>query len=160
MYLSLYQRIYGIKPLVVRPANPYGPRQGHYMAHGVISTFLRRILKNEELVVYGDGSAVKDFIYIEDLIDICYKLFEHEETGVFNVGSGSGVSINEIVQKIKLITGTDSMIKYNTKQIFDVDRFVLSQVKLNNLFGGYQYTNLETGISKTWSWIKSSEESL
>lgn len=160
MYLSLYQRIYGIKPLVVRPANPYGSRQGHYMAHGVISTFLRRILKNEELVVYGDGSAVKDFIYIEDLIDICYKLFEHEETGVFNIGSGSGVSINEIVQKIKLITGTESLIKYNTKQIYDVDRFVLSLVKLNKLIGGYQYTNLETGISKTWSWIKSFEESL
>jgi UDP-glucose 4-epimerase len=110
MYMSLYQRIYNIKPLILRPSNPYGPRQGHYIAHGVISTFLRKVLKNESLTILGDGNARKDYIYIDDLIDICYQLSFSDETGIYNVGTGQGTSINEITDKIKTITESDTGI--------------------------------------------------
>jgi UDP-glucose 4-epimerase len=159
MYMSLFQRIYDIKPLILRPSNPYGPRQGHFIAHGVISTFLRKVLKNERLTILGDGNATKDYIYIDDLIHICYQLSFSDVTGAYNVGTGHGTSINEITDKIKAITTFDTGIERLQKQIYDVDTFVLDVSKTTHLIGKYAYTSLDEGIKKTWQWMKASEKS-
>lgn len=155
MYLSLYQRMYGIKPLILRPSNPYGPRQGHFIAQGVISTFLRKVQKNESLSVFGDGNSRKDYIYIKDLIDLSYDLSFSDEVGVFNLGSGIGTSINEIIEQIKSITNSELVINHLDKQIYDVDHFVLDITKTTNLLGDFTFTSMEEGISKTWSWLNS-----
>ena len=155
MYLTLYQRIYGLKPLILRPSNPYGPRQGHYIAQGVISTFLRRVQKHESLTVYGDGNSTKDYIYINDLIHLIYELSIRDSVGVFNLGSGIQTSINQIVDQIKKITGCAPEINYVDKQIYDVDHFVLDISKTMNLLGTYPFTFLEEGIAMTWAWLNS-----
>ena len=155
MYLSLYQRMYGIKPLILRPSNPYGPRQGHFIAQGVISTFLRKVQKNESLSVFGDGNSRKDYIYIKDLIDLSYDLSFSDEVGVFNLGSGIGTSINEIIEQIKSITNSELVINHLDKQIYDVDHFVLDITKTTNLLGDFTFTSMEEGISKTWGWLNS-----
>ncbi|MDO9634670.1 MAG: NAD-dependent epimerase/dehydratase family protein [Paludibacter sp.] len=160
MYLSLFQRIYNIKPLILRPSNPFGPRQGHYMAHGVISTFLRKVMKNEELVVLGDGSAKKDYIYIDDLIDLCYQLSFSDEEGVFNIGTGVGTNINDIIQKIKTITNSGVKITNLEKPIYDVDHFELDISKMKQVCGDFNFTPLEVGIAKTWTWLQTTEKSL
>jgi len=156
-YLFLYQRLYGLNSLIIRPSNPYGPRQGHYMAQGVISTFLRKIKMNERITVFGDGNSVKDYIYIKDLIDLCYELCFSNEIGVFNLGSGIGTTINQIINQIKKTTGQNFEIDNADKQIYDVDHFVLDISKTINLFGAYPSTSLEEGISKTWNWLNSLE---
>lgn len=154
MYLSLYQKSYNIRPLILRPSNPYGPRQGHYIAQGVISTFLRKILGNQEITVLGDGNSMKDYIYIEDLISICYQLSIRNEEGIFNIGTGIGTSINQIIDKIKLTTKSEFGIKNIEKPIYDVDHFVLDISKTNKLLGEYTFTSLDEGINKTWEWLK------
>jgi len=155
MYLSLYQRLHGLKPLILRPSNPYGPRQGHYMAQGVISTFLKKIQKNEGITVYGDGNSTKDYIYINDLINLIYELTIRDLVGVFNLGSGIGTSVNQIIDQIKNITNSKPEINYIDKQSYDVDHFILDISKITNLLGTYQFTSLEEGISKTWYWLNS-----
>lgn len=152
-YLFLYQRIYDIKPLILRPSNPYGPRQGHYMAQGVISTFLRKLLINEPLTILGDGEATKDYIFVDDLIDICCRLSFSETTGVYNVGTGRGTTVNDIVERIKRITASDINVIKSEKQIYDVSTFVLDISKTTNLVGNFAYTELDEGIAKTWSWL-------
>ena len=77
----------------MRPSNPYGPRQGHYGVQGIIGTFLNKIRKGEGLEVWGDGSLVRDFIYIDDLAALCVKAAESDQVGVYNAGSGEGLSI-------------------------------------------------------------------
>jgi UDP-glucose 4-epimerase len=153
MYLSLYQRMYGIKPLILRPSNPYGPRQGHFIAQGVISTFLRKVQKNESISVFGDGNSSKDYIYIKDLIDMSYELSFSDEVGIFNLGSGKGTSLNQIVEQIKDTTNKSFVINNMDKQIYDVDHFVLDITKATNLLGDFIFTPLAEGISKTWNWL-------
>lgn len=153
MYLSLYQRMYGLKPLVLRPSNPYGPRQGHFITQGVISTFLRKVQMNENITVFGDGNSTKDYIYIKDLIDLSYELSFSNEVGVFNLGSGKGTTINQIIDQIKDTTNKNFEINNVDKQIYDVDHFVLDISKTTNLLGAYSFTSLKEGVSKTWNWL-------
>jgi UDP-glucose 4-epimerase len=153
MYLSLYQRMFGLKPLIIRPSNPYGPRQGHFIAQGVISTFLRKVLNNETLTVFGDGSSQKDYIFIQDLITICYNLSISDEIGVFNLGSGIGTSLNQIIDQIEITTNCNVQINNMPKQIYDVDNFVLDISKISRVVGDYSFITLSQGILKTWEWL-------
>ena len=153
-YIKLYSRLHGIEYLIIRPSNPYGPRQGHFQAQGVISTFLRKIRNNENITVFGDGSNRKDYIFIGDLIQAVYKLLVTQSQGVFNVGSGQQTSINEIISEIKEVLKEENvMVLYEPVKIYDIKNFSLEIVKLNNAIGKQDFTNLKDGISKTWEWI-------
>lgn len=156
-YLFLYQRLYNLNSLVIRPSNPYGPRQGHFIAQGVVSTFLRKVKMNESITVFGDGKSTKDYIFIDDLIDLCYELSFSNEVGVFNLGSGKGTTIHQIIEQIKKTTGKNFDINNVDKQIYDVNHFVLDTTKAFNILGVYPSTSLEIGISKTWNWLNSIE---
>lgn len=153
-YLHLYQRMYDIHPLILRPSNPYGPRQGHYIAQGVISTFLRQIKTNEMITVYGDGNSAKDYIYIKDLIYQCYELSFSKEVGTFNLGSGIGTSINQLLELIKKTTCSTYKVQYVDKKNYDVDHFVLDISKAINIIGEKPVISLEAGISELWEWLK------
>lgn len=157
MYLFLYQRIHQLKPLIIRPSNPYGPRQGHYMAQGVISTFLRKVKLNESLIIFGDGNSKKDYIYINDLIESCSKLSFSDEIGTFNIGSGSCHSINEIVANIKDVTGKEIFTVNSEMQKYDVNHFELDISKLKSVIGDFQCIPISKGIEETWNWIRNSD---
>ena len=154
-YLFLYKKLHDLKPLILRPSNAYGPRQGHFLAHGVISTFLRKINMNESITVYGDGFSIKDYIYVSDLIEICYKLSLSDKDGIYNIGSGEGTSINKIIDKIKIITGEDPKINYTNSQVYDVDHFVLDISKVKNELKWTPTVSLDTGIKLVWNSINS-----
>jgi UDP-glucose 4-epimerase len=155
-YLGLYQRVYGLQPLILRPSNPYGPRQGHYLAQGVISTFLRKVKMNEPLVVFGDGSAVKDYIYITDLVERCCELSLTAATGAYNIGSGRGTSLNEILELIRKITGRDLKVEYIPTKLYDVSRFVLDTTSIDNAVKNVSpLMSLEQGLEKFWEWLGS-----
>lgn len=154
-YLYLYKRLYNINPLILRPSNPYGPRQGHFIAQGVISTFLKQVKANSSITVYGDGSASKDYIYIDDLVDQCYRLSMTAETGIFNIGSGKGISLTQIIETIEKITNTKCSIEYIDKKDYDVTHFVLDTGKTMSVLGSSPSISLEMGISKLWSWLNS-----
>jgi len=156
-YISLYQRMFELKPIILRPSNPYGPRQGHYMAQGVISTFLRKVKMNEMITIYGDGNSIKDYIYIDDLIKLACKASFSNEVGVFNLGIGIGTTIKQIIEQIRITTGKNLEINNKEKQIYDVDHFILDISKINNLFGAHPSTSLEEGIEKTWNWLNTIE---
>jgi UDP-glucose 4-epimerase len=156
-YIYLYQRMYDLKPLIVRPSNSYGPRQGHFIAQGVISTFLRKVKAHERITVYGDGLSAKDYIYISDLIHLTYELSFSGQVGVYNLGSGKGTSINQIIDQIRKATARNLEICHADKQIYDVDHFVLDISKITGLLGAYPITSLEAGIASTWDWLNSME---
>ncbi len=152
-YLFLYNKLYDLQSLILRPSNPYGPRQGHFLAQGVISTFLRKIKMNESLTVYGDGTSIKDYIYISDLVEICYKLSVTNKNGIYNIGSGEGISLNEIIERIKYITGKNPKMNYTETQNSDVTHFVLDISKIKKNIEWNSLTSLDEGIQKVWDWI-------
>ena len=154
MYLSLYERMHGLKSLIIRPSNPYGSRQGNFKAQGVISTFLSKAKNNETMTVFGDGNSAKDYIYIDDLINLTTKISFGDNFGVFNIGSGEGTTINQIVSQIKSTTGSNLKINNVETKIYDVNNFVLNISKLRNKTDHIEFTSLKEGIDKTWNWLK------
>jgi UDP-glucose 4-epimerase len=152
-YLSMYETLYNIKPVILRASNPYGPRQGHFQTQGVISTFLKSIKSNKELIVWGTGDIVRDYIYIDDLVKFCYQASISDTCGVFNVGSGRGASINEIIDIISQITNIVPNTKYYPQRVFDVQRIILDISKTAETFQWTPKISLKEGIRCMWDYI-------
>jgi UDP-glucose 4-epimerase len=106
--LALFNHLYGLEYSIVRPSNPYGSRQNPFGIQGAISVFLGKIVKDEPIEIWGDGTIVRDYIYIEDLVDGIYKTaVTKTPSRIFNLGSGEGRSLNEILAIMRQVTNVD-----------------------------------------------------
>jgi UDP-glucose 4-epimerase len=101
-YCTLFDRLYGLSTAIVRYFNVYGPRQPETGTYAlVIGIFLNRLALGLPLVIHGDGSQRRDFIHVRDAVDATIRVFESDARAeVFNVGSGTNVSIQEIADII------------------------------------------------------------
>jgi UDP-glucose 4-epimerase len=154
-YLFMYQELYGLKPVILRASNPYGERQGHLGVQGVIGTFLNKTLNNERVEIWGDGSVVRDFIYVGDLAQMCLKAIESEIYGVFNVGSGEGISVSEVLECIVSVSGVSLQVEYKPARDFDIARVVLDITNTQKIFNWMPVIGLHHGIKRTWQWMNS-----
>jgi UDP-glucose 4-epimerase len=147
-YLSMYSHLYGIKATILRVANPYGPGQSAMKGQGVIADFMHKIKNDTPIEVWGDGSSVRDYIYIDDLISICVMAGKTEIMGTFNVGSGIGNSVKEIISSIESITGLKANVNYLKARRFDVKSVVLDISETKKLFSWQINYDLFEGIKK------------
>ena len=152
-YLYLYGVQHGVKSLVLRLSNPYGPY--HYsQKQGIINIALERALDGKQFEIWGDGNGRKDYIYIEDFCAILMKLIENwkEQYFVVNVGSGQMLSVNQIVDVLKNEVNNHFEWTYKSANSLDVQDFKLNLTVLNSLIGDFSFTTLEDGIKKTEEW--------
>lgn len=152
-YLGMYQALYGLSPLILRPANPYGPRQGGGGIQGVIAAFLAAHRRGNAVKVWGDGTVVRDYLFVSDLITLATRAAASSATGVFNVGSGVGYSLNEILECIGAVTGRPVEVNRSEGRSFDVDRVVLDVSKARDTFDWAPSVDLSEGLKRTWNWI-------
>lgn len=152
-YLHMYQQLYGVQYVVLRASNPYGERQGHIGVQGVIGTFIRKILNDEPIEIWGDGNVVRDFIYVDDLVNVCVKAGVVGVSGIYNAGSGKGNSINEIVSILNDVSGKKITPIYKEGRGFDVPRVILNINRVCRDFGWEPNTNLNEGIRRNWVWV-------
>jgi len=121
----------GLRYLILRPSNPFGPMQNPYKKQGLIAVAVDRMRKNQDLEIWGDGSVVRDYIWVGDL---CHAIVGLLGKGcwdeIYNIGSGSGHSINEVLSAIHSLLATQSKIVYNPARIEDVKHIVLDVQKL------------------------------
>jgi UDP-glucose 4-epimerase len=153
-YLEMYRRTRGFSPIVVRASNPFGPRQAHTGVQGVISTFLRRILAREPIEIWGDGSVVRDYFAVSDLAELCVRAGTSRREGAYNAGSGYGLSINEVIEAVRKVTGSDFETVYKPRRPVDVQRSVLDCFRAKRDFGWECETGFDSGLSNTWNWLK------
>lgn len=131
-------RTKGLNYLVVRPSNPYGHGQNLYGKQGLVAVAIGKILKGEPIDVWGDGSAVRDYIYIDDLAKVFAQLIEKDvKNTTLNIGSGRGYSVNDVLAFLKIVTQKDFKINYQNPRPVDVSNMVLD---LRNL---KQYVDIE-----------------
>lgn len=149
-YLHYFGR-YGLRSLIVRPSNLYGPRQGNTGVLGLINTLLEKTLREEEVVIFGDGSAVKDYVHVRDLLDFLAKAIAMDATGVFNVGSGQGVSVNEVIAQVNAVTGRELRLRFEDARPYDVARIVLDISKAHGVLGWQPTVSLEQGVREVWT---------
>lgn len=152
-YMLMYMELYSLEPIILRPSNPYGPRQGHIGVQGLISTLLYKAFNHEDIEIWGDGEVIRDYIYISDIADISVKLLSNYECGIYNIGSGTGNSVNEIIHIIKNIVQHDINIDYKDKRSIDVDRVVLDISKICNKYKWAPRVSIVDGITQYYKWI-------
>jgi UDP-glucose 4-epimerase len=154
-YLALFNHLYGLDYVVLRPSNPYGSRQKPDGIQGAISVFLGRVAQGKSLEIWGDGRVVRDYIFVDDLIDGIYRgAFHNAPSRIFNLGSGIGHSINEIIDVIRKVTGRQIDVVYKAKRSFDVPSIYLDiyRAKQELLWG--PSVSLIAGIEKTWLFVE------
>lgn len=144
-----------LRYLIVRPSNPFGPGQSLNGVQGLIAVALGKIISNEPLVIWGDGSSIRDYIYIDDLVKMMYELIDKNiENEIINIGSGIGYSINDIISHLKNIAGDKLIVKYETSRSVDVTNVILDITKLESLITTHS-TSLEEGIKMFYNDVKS-----
>ncbi|MFN5195327.1 MAG: NAD-dependent epimerase/dehydratase family protein [Cyanobacteriota bacterium] len=153
-YIQMFSSLHGLEACILRPSNPYGPRQGRTGLQGVIGVYLSKIARNEPLEVWGDGTVIRDFIYVEDLAELCVLAIRSPINGVFNAGSGLGVSIGEIIDLLARMLGRDFDLIHKQARNFDVPANVLDISKVMRTLNWSPKTSLEVGIQSTWQWIQ------
>lgn len=154
-YLQLFKHLHGLDYLVARLSNPYGERQPPSGAQGVVAAFLGRLARGEAVHVWGDGSVVRDFLYVGDAIQgVLAALDRPGPHHVFNVGSGQGTSLKELLTIIEQVTGIHDGVKYLPPRTVDVPINVLDTSRLCETTGWELSTRLEDGIARTWTWVQ------
>ena len=152
-YLMQYARQFGIKPLILRLSNPFGPY--HYsMQQGICNVAIDTALAGKPFTVWGNGMTRKDYIYVGDFLKIMFLLVKKDAFGeVFNIGSGHLASVNEILHMVKKSV-PDFVWTYSDSMQNDVSQFELDTSKLQQVIGEYEFLGLEEGIRKVLDWKK------
>lgn len=153
-YLFMHQHLHGLQPVVIRPANPYGPRQNPTGIQGAISTFMSRMMRGEPIEIWGDGSIVRDFFHVADLARLCVQAGDSNKTGIYNAGSGKGCSIRELVNIVAETGGFDPRVDFKPARSFDVHKVVLDISKAGRDFGWQPRISLREGILDFWQWMR------
>lgn len=148
--LYLYQYLYGLDYRIIRLSNPFGPYQRPNGILGAVTTFTYKALKGEEIVVYGDGSVVRDYIYIEDAVKAILNIADDEgEDRLYNVGSGMGTSLCQLLKIIEDTLGLTLKIRYVPGRAVDVPVNYLDISRYEMKFGRFDVLSLPEGIRRT-----------
>lgn len=153
--LYLYRYMYGLDYRIIRLANPYGPYQRINGVLGAVTTFTYKALKGDEITVYGDGSVVRDFIYIDDAIRAIMKIVNGENKHrTFNLGCGYGTSIKQVLETIEKALGIKLNVSYLEGRKVDVPVNYLDISRYEKYYGALNPISLEDGIRKTADFMK------
>jgi UDP-glucose 4-epimerase len=155
-YMALYHQLYGLDYVVVRPSNPYGSRQNPLGIQGAIPVFLGKAARGEPIEIWGDGTVVRDYLYIDDLVvGICQAAYYCGAEKIFNLGSGKGYSLNELVRIIESVTGRALPVIYKESRNFDIPEIVLDVSRAKKELGWQPRMDMEAGIRVTWEFVRS-----
>lgn len=138
-----------LRYLILRPSNPYGPGQNLNGNQGLISVALGKFINGNELEIWGDGSSVRDYIYIEDLANAVYEVLCNKSISntTLNIGSGFGYSVNDVIDIIKETLLIDGKVKYIGSRSSDVSSVVLDCSRLKELIP-FKPRELKNGIKE------------
>lgn len=154
-YLFLYHRLHGIRPTILRVANPYGERQRVETAQGAVGVFLHQALSGEALEIWGDGAVTRDYIYISDVADAFASAIDYTgEERLFNIGSGVGVSLNGLIACMEEILGHPIERRFLPQRIFDVPINVLDNSLAKRELKWAPKVSLPDGLQRTADWMK------
>lgn len=150
-YIEVYGHLYNMDYIIARLANPYGTGQNVKKNQGIIPIFVRKIANHESLQIWGDGNTVRDYIFIHDAISALQKLGNYKgDEHIFNIGSGVGYSINQIVNLIvKELEVEMPAVEYMDERKCDVKMNVLDVSKIKSILDWNPEVSIEEGILQT-----------
>lgn len=141
------------KATILRPSNVYGPDQPERRGFGVIPAAFGAMLRGETLHVWGDGSAQRDYIYIDDLVELCTLALTNPMPAgarTFNACSGTSISLNELFSIMESVTGQSLQRSYEPGRVVDASCIAMDPSLAAQAYGWRHGTSLEAGIRQTW----------
>ena len=159
-YLELFHRIHGLDYTVLRVANCYGPRLPVAGEQGAVGSFLDRLNRAEPIEVWGDGSVTRDYVYAGDVAQAFFAALSHESRfKLFNVGTGVGTSLLELIALMERVTGRRATLVKKPERPVDVPVNILDPMRARQFLGWQASTPLEVGLLNTWNWIQAARGS-
>ncbi len=157
-FILLNHRRNRLPALIVRPSNVFGPGQQPFRGQGLIATALAAALSASPLTIYGDGSQVRDFLYIDDLNEGLLAAITNGRPGEsYNLGSGRGIRVDDVLERVSRIVAEDGLRLITNRQpgrLFDVHSNVLDLAKLRKVSGWQPKVSFDEGLRRAWHWIK------
>jgi nucleoside-diphosphate-sugar epimerase len=159
-YSQAFTRVYGLETISLRYFNVFGPRQDPSSQYsGVISRFLSALLSGDQPVIYGDGEQSRDFTYIDNVVDANLKAAETTMGvgQVINIANGERISLNELLEKLKQLTGkSDVKAQYLDARAGDIRHSLADITRARELLGFEPKVDLVTGLKLTLDWWRTS----
>jgi len=147
----LYWKNFGIPTVSLRYFTVYGPRQRPDMA---FHKFIKAILNDEEIEIYGDGNQTRDFTYIDDIVEANFLALNGPVGEVFNIGGGKRITVNKVVNILEKLANKKAKVKYIKKQKGDVKDTFASISKAKRTIRYTPKTKFEFGIQKEIEWLQ------
>jgi UDP-glucose 4-epimerase len=149
-YLFLYRAIYGLEYTVLRYPNVYGPRQDAHGEAGVVAIFTGLMLGDQQVVINGDGEQVRDFVYVGDCARANLQALVHANgSEIYNLGSGTGTTVNDIFEQLKQITGYQREPVHGPAKLGETRRIYLDASKAAQQLAWRAEVGLEEGFRAT-----------
>jgi UDP-glucose 4-epimerase len=151
-YLRLYSEMFGLNHVVFRFFNIYGP----FQKNGLIPAIYQRAAGSQPVTIFGKGDQVRDYVFIEDLIPFFEKASATTvaDNGTYNLGTGRGSTIIQVVDAISEILGKNIAKDYRPERPGEIGNFVAETSKLLSTFGDVPKTRLEDGLKITLDWLR------
>jgi len=153
-YVAMFANLNKVEYRICRPSNVYGEGQHLNIGQGVIGVLLERALKRQPIEIWGDGTVCRDYLYIKDLVNGIMKLITHEGKGrVFNISTGEGYSLNDIISIIQNKLNVPLKVTYKRSRGFDVHVNILDNKRFKNETDWIPETEITEGIRRVYDWL-------
>ncbi|HYG80941.1 MAG TPA: NAD-dependent epimerase/dehydratase family protein [Pyrinomonadaceae bacterium] len=154
-YVAMYGALSGVEHRILRPSNVYGEGQRLHIGQGVIGILADRALRGEPVEIWGTGESLRDYLHVEDLVAATLALADYDgPERVFNVSSGRGRSVLDIVRIVGHQLGIKPELVFQPARGFDVPVNVLDPSRLHAATAWRAAVPLEEGVARTIDWIK------
>jgi len=154
-YFNYYYQVYNLNYTILRFSNVYGPRQFKGGEAGVIAIFVDNAVKDQESILYGDGSQTRDFVYVDDVVRALYLTRDIDCRGEINISLGKEINLNELVKNIESVIGVPLKIKKEPGKDGEQRRSCLSYKRAKDVLNWEPEVDLEEGTKRTINWAKS-----
>ena len=155
-YLYYYSVIYGIRTVVLRYANVYGPRQNPEGEAGVVAIFTSKMLNGDQPVINGDGKQTRDYVYVGDVVRANVLALNSGVAGVYNIGTGLETDVNTLFHRLRSITGAPCDERHAEAKKGEQLRSVLDASRIQRELGWTPAVDLESGLRATVEFFRGS----
>lgn len=153
-YLRYFSVVHGVKFTVLRYGNVYGPRQDPHGEAGVVAIFINKFLEGSDITIFGDGRQMRDYVFVEDVVDANMKALNTADDEVINIGTEKAVSVNELYKELKKVGGFKSKAVYKASRAGELFKSFLDTGKAKRVLGWQAGEDLSRGLEKTLEYFR------
>lgn len=151
-FTHVYAQSFGLSTVSLRFSNVYGPRSDH--KNNAVPNFIKALRRNASITIFGDGENTRDFLFVEDLVEVILSACEKRLAGeAIHLGTGREISINELVKTLQKVSGVAAKVRHEPARVGDVRRNYADISYARARLGFDPVTTLEEGLRQTWDWF-------